>query len=83
MDVHFVIIWKQIGRSYGDFVLLPGHIYFAADDVNLNSRISKNVPLNVPLISSPMDTVTESEMVRDLYPKFVFDCRYLRSGCVN
>lgn len=50
------------GYSYNDFVLLPGHIYFAADQVRLGTRISRNVPLNTPLVSSPMDTVTESEM---------------------
>jgi IMP dehydrogenase len=30
--------------------------------VNLRSKFSRNVPLNIPLVSSPMDTVTETEM---------------------
>ena len=53
---------KHVGYAYNDFVLLPGHIYFSADEVNLKTRISRRVPLNAPLVSSPMDTVTESEM---------------------
>ncbi len=52
----------QIGYTYNDFVLLPGHIYFDVDHVCLESRIARNIYLNAPLASSPMDTVTESEM---------------------
>lgn len=43
-------------------MLLPGHIYFGAEDVSLVSRITRNTKLCLPLVSSPMDTVTESEM---------------------
>jgi IMP dehydrogenase len=30
--------------------------------VDLSTRVSRNVPLNIPIVSSPMDTVTEAEM---------------------
>jgi len=50
------------GYTYDDFILLPGHINFSADDVNLVTRVSKNLCLNVPMVSSPMDTVTEADM---------------------
>ncbi|KAA8496853.1 Inosine-5'-monophosphate dehydrogenase 1b [Porphyridium purpureum] len=50
------------GYAYNDFVLLPGHIYFAADDVDTRCRVTRKLWLNAPMISSPMDTVTESEM---------------------
>jgi IMP dehydrogenase len=50
------------GYTYDDIIMLPGHIDFAADDVTLNTRISKRISLNVPLVSSPMDTVTEADM---------------------
>lgn len=51
-----------MGYTYNDFVMLPGHIYFGVEDVSIQSRLSRNTKLSLPLVSSPMDTVTESEM---------------------
>lgn len=52
----------QIGLTYKDFLVLPGYIDFNPSEVNLETRISKNIYIKRPLISSPMDTVTESAM---------------------
>ncbi|KAF5376030.1 hypothetical protein D9615_007769 [Tricholomella constricta] len=50
------------GLTYNDFLLLPGKIDFPASDVLTESRITRNVILKTPFMSSPMDTVTEGQM---------------------
>ncbi|KAJ7630505.1 IMP dehydrogenase [Roridomyces roridus] len=50
------------GLTYNDFLLLPGKIDFAASEVVTESRITRNVVLKTPFMSSPMDTVTEDSM---------------------
>jgi IMP dehydrogenase len=50
------------GLTYNDFLLLPGKIDFPASDVLAESRITRNVVLKTPFMSSPMDTVTEGNM---------------------
>ena len=56
------IIGKGTGYTYNDLILLPNHIDFSIQDINLNTKITKNISLKIPIISSPMDTVTESRM---------------------
>ena len=50
------------GLTYNDFIVLPGQISFAADQVNLETWITRRVRLKAPICSSPMDTVTEAPM---------------------
>ena len=54
------------GLTYNDFLVLPGKIDFPASVVMTETRVTKNVVLKTPFLSSPMDTVTEEEMAISL-----------------
>jgi len=52
----------EFALTFRDVILLPGWVEVEPREVNVRTRATKSYELNIPLISSPMDTVTESEM---------------------
>ncbi|XP_037497868.1 inosine-5'-monophosphate dehydrogenase 2 [Jatropha curcas] len=48
--------------TYDDVIFLPHYIDFPTDAVSLSTKLSRNISLSTPCVSSPMDTVTESYM---------------------
>lgn len=50
------------GLTFDDVLLVPGYSDILPKDVELKTRLTKNIELNVPLMSAGMDTVTEGNM---------------------
>ena len=50
------------GLTYDDVLLVPSYSEILPREVSITSKFSKNIPLNIPIVSAAMDTVTESEM---------------------
>jgi len=51
-----------IGLTYDDVLLVPAYSEILPNQVNLKTKFSKNINLNIPIVSAAMDTVTESKM---------------------
>lgn len=52
----------QEALTFDDVLLIPGYSEVLPKDVSLKTKITKDIELNIPLISSAMDTVTEHRM---------------------
>ena len=51
-----------LAYTFDDIIVMPGHVNSHSSDVSLETNISRNIKLQLPLLSSPMDTVTEHQM---------------------
>lgn len=54
------------GLTFDDVLLMPGYSQVLPRDVNIKTRLTKNITLNVPLLSAAMDTVTEASLATAL-----------------
>ncbi len=50
------------GLTFDDVLLIPALSSISLKDINLSTKLTKNIHLNIPLISAAMDTVTETRM---------------------
>ncbi len=53
---------KMDGLTFDDVLLIPAYSEVLPRDVNLKTKFSRNITLNVPLVSAAMDTVTEAQL---------------------
>ena len=50
------------GLTFDDVLLIPAHSEVEPRNVDISTRLTKNIKLNIPLMTSAMDTVTETRM---------------------
>ena len=53
---------KMDGLTFDDVLLIPAYSEVLPRSVNLTTKFSRNITLNVPLVSAAMDTVTEAQL---------------------
>ena len=52
----------KTGLTFDDVLLVPQYSEILPSEVNISTFLTKNIKLNVPIVSAAMDTVTESAM---------------------
>src|SRR3982750_4677525 len=57
---HHKIVYDAI--TFDDVLLIPSRSDFVPGDADTRTRLTRTIELNIPLISAPMDTVTESAL---------------------
>lgn len=50
------------GITFDDVLLEPGYSEIVPREVDVRTQLTRNISINIPMISSPMDTVTQSEL---------------------
>ena len=50
------------GFTFDDVLLIPAESHVLPNEVDMSVQLTKNIKLNIPIISASMDTVTDSKM---------------------
>lgn len=58
----FMLRIMEEALTYDDVLLVPAHSTVLPNTADLRTRLTSNIQLNIPMISSAMDTVTESNL---------------------
>ena len=54
--------FSKEGLTFDDVLLVPGRSEVMPKDVSVSTRLTRNITIEVPLMSAGMDTVTETRM---------------------
>src|SRR5256885_16910381 len=57
---HVKIVYDAI--TFDDVLLIPARSNFVPGDADTHTRLTRGIELNIPMLSAPMDTVTESAL---------------------
>lgn len=60
MGTHKIV--SDIGLTFDDVLLLPSYSDFTRAEIDLSANFTRKIKLSIPLVSAPMDTVTESKL---------------------
>src|SRR5574342_1228450 len=52
----------RLGLTYDDVILVPARSQILPSETDLHTRLTRHISINIPIISSAMDTVTESRL---------------------
>jgi len=53
---------KAYGLTFDDVTIVPGYSEIMPSEIDVSSFLTRNIKLNIPIVSAAMDTVTESQM---------------------
>jgi len=51
----------RFGYTFDDIILVPARSSVLPGEVDVRTKLSRNISLNIPVVSAAMDTVTESK----------------------